>query len=247
VKIFAPSIDNFRSTVVLSDVTGLDLSTWERNAARRIAGTVAEQICLAMWRLRYLDLSGVPIGNDVKVIAADPQATPLEALRLANCDITDRGVRAIVDVKHWTKLRKLAIGATARTDTWRRLVDAAWLPQLTVLVLDRCMIPGDVLGAILERATSLRCFGMLGVSVLVDVLVTSPIADQLEQLAVPAMLAGELRNLVDAHWPSLHTLELGHLDSEAVRIITERKGMPVVHRIMPRTPICNAWFTDEAL
>ena len=247
--IVSPSVLEFRRTVVRDDITGIDLAGWASTlGVRRFVSTVAEQLCLALPRLHYLDVSGVPIGNDVKVLAAE-RADKLETLRLGtvppanSCEIKGRGVRALAEAKQWPKLRKLQLAATARAEVWREFANASWLPQITVLQFELCDFDVDALDAILARATSLRCLAIHGMRVPIATLVASPIAERLEQLALPQPSSDDLRTLVDAHWPSLHTLQLDDISPVAIH---DRHGMPVLQRFVTEG-VTNPWFTDATL
>jgi uncharacterized protein (TIGR02996 family) len=83
-------------------------------------------------RLRQLDLSGNPLGdNGTRVLAVCPHLENLQVLRLANCNITDEGVRILAASAHLNNLVELDLSRNPISDSGcRALLDPPHLAKL---------------------------------------------------------------------------------------------------------------------
>jgi uncharacterized protein (TIGR02996 family) len=95
--------------------------------------------------LRHLSLSGRPVGSAVAELTA-PKFATLTRLELADCQLTNAGVHALLTTPTLQNLIELDLTGNRLTTGLKPLVDAATLPQLV-----RCLVSGRYLPAELSR------------------------------------------------------------------------------------------------
>jgi uncharacterized protein (TIGR02996 family) len=88
-------------------------------------------------RLRDLDLSSNPLGNDgMRVLAVCPHLDNLQVLRLVDCRIGDEGLRVLAESPHLNSVVKLDLSNNPIGDTcYRALNERTHLQKLRFLIL----------------------------------------------------------------------------------------------------------------
>jgi hypothetical protein len=211
--------------------TKLDISRWYD-----VDEKTCHRICGLYPKLRYLDVSGVPIENQgVMVLVSDPRAVGLETLRLGRhdraCGIKERGLRALAESEYLTGLRKLEL---ATFEDVSALLCSQLVTQLSVLVLEDATIDSRAFGDLCAIAARLESLAFLNCKLPDDAmqqLVDSAFMMQLQRLAIRDLPPAQARVLLDGHWPSLHTLALGKIDKTIATTIIARGGMPVLQAL----------------
>lgn len=94
--------------------------------------------------LRYLDLSGCPLGARAARQLTDPKFASLARLHLNHCKLSDAAVRALVTAPALRNLITLGLDGNKLTTGPEPLADRAVLPRLAACGLAHNAIPGTV-------------------------------------------------------------------------------------------------------
>jgi len=255
-------------TSVLDKAAQMELNGLALVGQWGIADVVVDRLLQTghLGRLRWLDLSGVPIGDrGLHDLVSSPQAGRLETLILgalprrplglldpgpkpwsamATCGIGDHGLQVLATSPHLGALRSLSLEfPVASPETLQAFVTSALMSALTAFGLMHIKLTETVVAGLCRRATRLRslAFSNCGLDYRVAGLLAGADArPAIERLAIPSngWTINDLRTLFDAGWPGLEVLDLSeiHLDENAARFLAGARGMPALRRLILTDP-----------
>ncbi|MBA2544594.1 MAG: hypothetical protein H0V17_33435 [Deltaproteobacteria bacterium] len=217
------------------DIAGLDIS----GSSGLLGTTGIELLRPYLQRFTYLNLRNVPIQDvGLAALANEPAAAHLDTL-LVGGQITSDGLLALARSPH-LRLRRLQIlDAVASHDVWATLLGSPVVAGLTTLLLARADIDESGIRTMGENVRALESLVLDGSKLHrwgPLALATSPVMPQLVRLGLPRnrLDTDDITTLVDAHFPSLHTIDLSEncITEPAVLAIRDRRGMPTLARIV---------------